>query len=242
MPRKPQPRIRRICETCGAEFYVTQARLNAYPAKYCSLICRDAAHQTTVICKQCGKEFTLNKSRIHGNRGQLCSPECQRLYLTGRAKRKHVPTREDFEAYMRESFVVNHQSDCWEWTKACTDHGYARASVGGKRYRASRIAAWLWLGFDLNSGLDVMHTCDNPKCVNPAHLIPAPTKENVIDMYRKERSNHQKMSVEKVQEFRHLRDAGHTTRSLAKRFGLNESWAGHIARGEAWAHVEAVST
>lgn len=33
----------------------------------------------------------------------------------------------------------------------------------------------------------IMHSCDNPKCVNPAHLSQATNSDNIKDMHRKDR-------------------------------------------------------
>lgn len=46
--------------------------------------------------------------------------------------------------------------------------------------------------------LDAIHSCDNPPCVNPAHLRPATTRENVADMIAKERGHWQNRQIVQV--------------------------------------------
>ncbi len=49
---------------------------------------------------------------------------------------------------------------------------------------------WLWLGSVVNGpdGLDVLHACDMPCCINPDHLSPGTHSENMADMSRKGRA------------------------------------------------------
>lgn len=39
------------------------------------------------------------------------------------------------------------------------------------------------------AGMWVMHSCDNPPCVNPAHLSVGTPRDNALDMHRKGRAN-----------------------------------------------------
>jgi hypothetical protein len=70
---------------------------------------------------------------------------------------------------------------CWLWTGAL-DEGYGRFSLIGRRdksYRAHRIAYALAYG-DPGQHLDTDHLCRNRACVNPVHLRPITTGDNVL--------------------------------------------------------------
>ncbi len=88
-------------------------------------------------------------------------------------------------------------SACWPWTGAGHRDGYGRAHFLGrdKIAIAHRLAYKLSKG-DIKEGMDVLHTCDNRKCCNPAHLWLGTHKENMDDMRRKGRAPDQKSRVE----------------------------------------------
>jgi len=58
--------------------------------------------------------------------------------------------------------------------------------LGGKVRRAHRVAWELAAGKPLSAAC-VCHSCDNPNCVNPAHLWPGTLRDNAQDMVRKRR-------------------------------------------------------
>ncbi len=79
---------------------------------------------------------------------------------------------------------------CHKWTLAPNPHGYGRASVGGVRMYAHRLA-WEIANGPIPPGLEVCHNCpdgDNPTCCNVAHLWLGTQAENVADMITKGRA------------------------------------------------------
>ena len=79
-------------------------------------------------------------------------------------------------------------SGCWNWQLARDRKGYGRVFFRGKQHFAHRVSAVLFKGFDLNSPLCIIHTCDTPSCVNPAHLRPGTHLENMRDSFSKGRN------------------------------------------------------
>ena len=80
------------------------------------------------------------------------------------------------------------KKDCWAWTAAKDTKGYGAFRFNKRNHRASRIMYELANG-EFDEKLFVCHTCDNPSCVNPAHLFLGTNSDNMKDAYAKGRIN-----------------------------------------------------
>lgn len=80
--------------------------------------------------------------------------------------------------------------ECWNWTGAKDPNGYGRIQVmtNGKwgTQLAHRVASQLLKGAPPKE-LGLCHSCDNPSCVNPAHLSPGTQLDNMSDAKRRQR-------------------------------------------------------
>lgn len=76
--------------------------------------------------------------------------------------------------WTKVEFSVN----CWEW-QGYRMRGYGQfALTRRKTVRAHRLAYELMVG-PIPDGLTLDHLCRNKACVNPAHLEPVTSQENV---------------------------------------------------------------
>lgn len=133
---------------------------------------------------------------------------------------------------------VRGPDDCWNWT-ACKVRGYGVLWHDGNNKRAPRLAYFLAHG-EIPSDQVILHSCDNPACVNPAHLSLGTSPENTADRHRKgrdvrgERQHLAKLTDDVV------RAIFQDTRSgpeIAAAYGVNRSTVNRIRRGETWRHV-----
>lgn len=75
--------------------------------------------------------------------------------------------------------------DCWEWQGSVNDNGYGGFYYKGRRVKAHRVS---WeLSHNASPGTNVLHECDNPRCVRPSHLFLGSIMDNQRDMIAKGR-------------------------------------------------------
>lgn len=133
---------------------------------------------------------------------------------------------------------------CWEVQGYQNPHnGYVLLceSVGDRKrfVKAHRLAYELAYG-PIPEGLVVMHTCDNPRCVNPAHLKADTQAANIHDALHKGRYNafgRQKLNADRVREIRALWARGMRQRDIAAKFGIRRHSVSGIVHNKSWQHV-----
>lgn len=135
---------------------------------------------------------------------------------------------------------------CWIWIKSKNRDGYGTLTVGGRTIHAHRLA------FELSShvilpGQHVRHTCDNPPCINPAHLVAGTRSDNMQDMVRRGRhggpppAQHggenpaAKLTPAEVAEIRRCFRSGESQASIARVFGICQSQVSNIHLRKHWA-------
>jgi len=147
---------------------------------------------------------------------------------------------------------------CWEWQGATTSAGYGNLSWHGLHVQAHRVAYFLTHGgirLVTNFRRDgvakryrrfVLHTCDNRRCCNPAHLFLGSMRTNQLDAYTKGRkaqpkSNHvnAKLNGDQIRMMRRMYDAGEATQvQLATRFGVSQRVVSLIVRRESYKDIQ----
>lgn len=127
--------------------------------------------------------------------------------------------------------------ECWEWQGFRNEDGYGRTWIGGKGYYAHRVI------FDLANpgkiertaprnrfGVGFLrHSCDNPPCCNPRHLLIGSQSQNMGDKIARERGPdfsedkgpRCKLSMQQARLARQRRALGESARALAEAFGIS---------------------
>lgn len=137
-------------------------------------------------------------------------------------------------ARFRRKFSVGDPRKCWEWQAACykTRMGYGAFGVGKRVEAAHRVSFTIHHG-PIPKGKCVLHTCDNPKCVNPHHLVSGTYRDNNLDMRLKDRAA-RKLCAESV---RAIRCSNLSSRKLAKQHGVSQHMIMRVIHRIAWDHV-----
>lgn len=129
---------------------------------------------------------------------------------------------------------------CWIWHDLRTPGGYGVVSDKGHTEFAHK-AAWRLANGDVPAGLIVSHTCHNPACVRPDHLILETQSENILRMYAAGRgpngSRHHKAKLTESQAIAILHSNA-SNAALAQEYGVSQSLIRQIRRREIWKHVK----
>lgn len=159
-----------------------------------------AIDMTGIVCGN----FTV-LSRVDGSAGNgsalwLCRCICGEESIVsggslrrGRQKRCNwcTPT---LEQRMESNTKKAGPDECWEWIGGVKLYPSIRTGrLYGLKMKepASRVAYRLSSGFDIPDGMFICHKCDNPRCVNPAHLFLGTPKDNTQDKINKGRGNNE---------------------------------------------------
>lgn len=148
-------------------------------------------------------------------------------------------------AEFMNKYGVDTRGACWIWLRGVDSYGYPQPRIGGRSMLAHRYIYTLATGDDID-GLVVMHTCDNRRCLNPAHLRLGTQAENIRDRHIKGRDGAcrgedapwSKIDEALVQEIRDRRADGWTLDRLTAHYPISKTQIARITKGESWSHIQ----
>lgn len=170
----------------------------------------------------------------------LCRSHYNRARYNGTIElheRSLVPAGSSLEDRLRHHGWTVTDVGCWEWDGYREAGGYGLLAIGrGRPERASRAAYAAWVGEIPPEGV-VCHRCDNPPCINPAHLFLGDRAVNNADMAAKKRSANGTRKMNwlltdaQVDELRALYATGTASqRAIAKQYGVSQQLVSMIVR------------
>lgn len=199
-------------------------------------------------CEVCGCTFlpSYRVARRYWATRRFCSELCRDQALRGQPH----PSRGRERVGLAERFwsKVDRRGDaeCWPWRGATTDaafgYGYLGVTRGQSQLRAHRVSWELHFG-PVPAGLVVCHHCDNPPCVNPAHLFIGDRADNNRDRGQKgrggnlrgERGGNARLTTDQVRTIRHLVSEGSRMhRDIASDFGISATTMSRIVNRHTW--------
>lgn len=187
-------------------------------------------------CKEC-----YNLRRRNSRKSPLCK-RCKKEYQSeGRGRYRYCSTICRFMDKVRK----DEETGCWNWHAGRTRKGYGNFQpVGEKSGLAHRVSYELFKG-KIKKDLHVLHSCNNPSCVNPEHLRTGTNADNINDKVlagrgnqpRGEKHHGAKLSNLDIKMIRTLGDEGYTYSNIAKVFGVTPETISHITKRKGWRHV-----
>lgn len=131
----------------------------------------------------------------------------------------------------------------WQASPGPTGYGQFFIRRGMPPQKAHRVA-WTLSRGPLPSDINVLHSCDTPGCVNPAHLFLGTHADNVADKERKGRGMkggthpQARLDAESVSMLREAYARGEPIKQIAEAFGVAQPTAHNAITGVTWAHIK----
>lgn len=147
--------------------------------------------------------------------------------------------------------LADANTGCVVWQGSRDGCGYGRILIKRTNSLVHRIS-WSLAHGEIPDGLHVLHRCDNPPCLNVAHLFLGTHKDNMNDMVAKGRQARTrlcgvsngcaKLMPEHVRQIRGMKHSGRfTLQQLGDLFGVSESLICMIVRGKRWQELDRVA-
>lgn len=143
---------------------------------------------------------------------------------------------------------VERSGECWVWTAMRFRNKQGQPTYGGAvvdgRLRTAHRVVWEMLYGPIPAGLMVLHTCDNPPCVRPSHLMLGTHYRNMEQMVARRRFVHglrhhsNRLTEAQVREIKHRLALGQSIRDMAAEFGVTYSAIYLIANGKNWKYLD----
>jgi HNH endonuclease len=141
-------------------------------------------------------------------------------------------------------YIIDEETKCWNWISNKNDHNYGYIMYKNEYYYAHRVSFLIYNKY-INDDLDVLHSCDNPPCVNPEHLSQGTRKQNNDDKMNKGRfiimkgilNGRADHSEKEIIEIREKAARGISYQDLAKEYKDSPSHIAKIATGFLWKNL-----
>lgn len=122
---------------------------------------------------------------------------------------------------------VSKNNECLIWNGCVDKDGYPRART--KESQNLRVHRWVFEKLNGYSPEVVRHSCDNPRCLNPKHLLAGNPIINAEDRSKRGRT-YGHVSEEEAQLVKTMREAGKLYKEIAIELNINVKRVEYILR------------
>ncbi|MFF4552704.1 HNH endonuclease signature motif containing protein [Streptomyces sp. NPDC001422] len=170
-----------------------------------------------------GQPCSVSDCATEAKKRGMCGLHYQRFCKTGDPLGFRTPP---VEARFWSKVNRRTPQHCWEWTGYRMRDGYGQFSYGGNRVGRAHVFSYELHHGPVASGLNVLHSCDNPPCVNPAHLSAGTQAENMWQMVERHRRKRKLTDAQMIE----IRDSPDTQKVLSHRYGISQGYVSMIKR------------
>lgn len=181
------------------------------------------------ICMQCKQEYLARHDLLEKGLRKFCGRPCYNESIK-------------LDPMIRFWKKVDKTTSCWNWVGFINKKGYGSIWYNGENMRVHRFSYFIHFG-EIPKDLNVCHSCDNPKCVNPKHLFIGTTQDNVDDKIKKGRGANGIKSVGNaklsVQDVINIREMCKTSAQykVAQNFNITGSTISEIVNRKTWGYI-----
>lgn len=155
-----------------------------------------------------------------------------------------IPAFTPYKKQPTQEFILSRSmpepnTGCWFWLGRVDEYGYGHWRAYPNAVKAHRLSYALFKG-PIPPGMHVLHSCDQPGCVNPDHLRVGTAQDNSDDKVRRNRQMRgrgawkAKLTEEQV---RSIYADKRQQKVIAAEYGVTENAVQAIRAGYNWKHV-----
>lgn len=184
-------------------------------------------------CRPIGERFGRSKDKIR----KVLTEAGIQLRASGTAYLKTNPD-ERFWTHVEKS------QNCWNWKSRTSPFGHGMFSLAKNNAVFAHRYSWYLSNGEIPDGMQVLHKCDNPRCVNPNHLFLGTQADNVNDMVSKGRAKggvlkgsdnpKAKLTEGQTEEIKDRYAQGENARSIYEEYKISKAHFYRIINGNAW--------
>lgn len=229
-------KIENRIEDVSASFYPYQINSNMENQMTTKSLSNTRSGSKICSIPNCGKSGKIRKSwcEMHYGRNRRYGSPFTVYVIAGEG---NSPEKRFWSRVKKEA----NENGCWEWQGKRMLQGYARVGYKGAYILGHHLSWFLTYGIKPKF---LLHSCDNPPCVNPSHLREGGHKENAQDRVARGRQqqgvgfSHAVLTDEKVREARRLYAEKMMIKDIAKLFGVAKTTISYAVNRKSWTHVK----
>jgi hypothetical protein len=182
----------------------------------------------SLTCAWCGKSFERLAKIVRAKKAKktTCSQEC----------RMNEKRRAQLDFWSLVDILS--PGECWPWKGGIDTNGYGFFEEENRHVIAHRRAYEKHHGAipegDGYHGTVIRHTCDNPPCCNPGHLVPGTQADNNLDTKSRKRLK-VKLTEDDV---RAIRADIRPYAEICAQYGISRPTISNIKYRTTWSDVE----